>query len=300
MSDPLHDDDGSSSARIASLHVHPLKSGAAVTVDAVRLSTTGFEHDRRWMLVDASGDFHSQRAHPRMALLRAVVADGRLQVSAPGRPTLSVPVEPAGGAVVPVQVWDDRFDALAVDAADAPVADRWFSDFLGEPARLVVTHPDMHRPSNRARTGEIEALNGFSDGYPILVISTASLAELNRRLADQGKPAVEMARFRPNLVLDGLDAHAEDHLHELHITTDDGPVVLRLVKPCPRCPMPDVDPATGVRGDEPGLTLAGYRADPRLDGAITFGMNAVIVQGLEGGFGRTLRVGQAVRGTVLF
>jgi uncharacterized protein YcbX len=299
MTDPLqddHGDDGSSAARIASLHVHPLKSGAALDVSSVQLSTTGFACDRRWMLVDPSGDFYSQRAHPQMALLRAVVADGRLQVSAPGRPTLSVPVEPASGTVVPVQVWDDRFDARTVD----PAADRWFSDFLGEPARLVVTHPDMHRPSSRARTGEIVALNGFSDGYPILVISTASLAELNRRLADQGKPAVEMARFRPNLVLDGLDAHAEDHLHELHITTDDGPVVLRLVKPCPRCPMPDVDPATGVRGDEPGLTLAGYRADPRLDGAITFGMNAVIVQGLVDGIGRTLRVGQAVRGTVQF
>ncbi|MGY0197300.1 MOSC domain-containing protein [Leptothrix sp. BB-4] len=291
-----HDDDGSSAARIASLHVHPLKSGAALAFDAVRLSTTGFEHDRRWMLVDPSGDFHSQRTHPQMALLRAVVADGRLQVSAPGRPTLSVPVEPAGDTAVPVQVWGDRFDARSVDMAADPVAERWFSDFLGEPARLVVTDPAMHRPSNRARTGEIEALNGFADGYPILVLSTGSLAELNRRLADQGKPAVEMARFRPNLVLDGLDAHAEDHLHELHITTDDGPVVLRLVKPCPRCPMPDVDPATGVRGSEPGLTLAGYRADARLDGAITFGMNAVIVEGI----GRTLRVGQPVRGTVRF
>jgi uncharacterized protein YcbX len=285
-------DDGSSTARIASLHVHPLKSGAALTLDAVALSTTGFEHDRRWMLVDPHGDFHSQREHPRMALLRCVVADARLQVQAPGMAMLSVPIEPPVARPVPVQVWGDRFDALVVD----PAADRWFSDFLGTPARLVVTDPAMHRPSNRARTGEIEALNGFSDGYPILVISTVALTGLNRRLADQGKPPVEMARFRPNLVLDGLDAHAEDHLHELHIATDDGPVVLRLVKPCPRCPMPDVDPATGVRGDEPGLTLAGYRADPRLDGAITFGMNAVIVQGI----GRTLRVGQAVRGTVQF
>ena len=285
-------DDGSSAARIASLHVHPLKSGAALDLEAVRLTTTGFAHDRRWMLVDPAGGFHSQREHPRMALLRATVEGDRLQVRAPDRPALSVPVDPPQVRPVGVEVWGDRFEALAVD----PGADRWFSDFLGTPARLVVTHPDMHRPSNRARTGEIEALNGFSDGYPILVISTASLAELNRRLADQGKPAVEMARFRPNLVLDGLDAHAEDHLHELHIDTDDGPVVLRLVKPCPRCPMPDVDPATGVRGDEPGLTLAGYRADPRLDGAITFGMNAVIVEGI----GRTLQVGQAVRGTVRF
>ncbi len=286
------DDDGSSAARIASLHVHPLKSGAVVNLDAVLLTTTGFEHDRRWMLVDPHGDFHSQREHPRMALLRAFVDGGRLHVQAPGLAPLSVPIEPPAARPVSVRVWDDRFEALTVD----PAADRWFSDFLGEPARLVVTHPAMHRPSNRARTGDIEALNGFADGYPILVISTASLADLNRRLADQGLPPVEMARFRPNLVLDGLDAHAEDHLDELHIRTDDGPVVLRLVKPCPRCPMPDVDPATGQRGDQPGLTLMGYRADPRLDGAITFGMNAVIVDGI----GRVLRVGQGVRGTVRF
>ncbi|MEY2654755.1 MAG: hypothetical protein RLZZ524_1783 [Pseudomonadota bacterium] len=296
MSDTLphddSDDDGSSAARIASLHVHPLKSGAALGLDAVPLCTTGFEDDRRWMLVDPQGEFISQREQPRMALLQVRVEADRLQVRTPGHAPLSVPVDPSAGRAVRVRVWDDTFDALGVD----PGADRWFSDVLGQPARLVVTHPAMHRPSNRARTGEIEALNGFADGYPILVISSASLAELNRRLADQGKPAVEMARFRPNLVLDGLDAHAEDHLHELHIATDDGPVVLRLVKPCPRCPMPDIDPATGQRGDEPGLTLAGYRADPRLDGAITFGMNAVIVDGI----GRTLRVGQAVRGTVRF
>jgi uncharacterized protein YcbX len=291
MHDSFTDDDGSSHARIASLHVHPLKSGAALDLAAVQLATTGLQDDRRWMLVDPPGEFYSQRAHPQMALLQATVVDGRLQVRAPGREPLTVEPDEAG-ADVPVRVWNDRFDARTVSAA----ADRWFSDFLGEPARLVVTHPAMHRPSNRARTGEIEALNGFSDGYPILVISSASLAALNQRLADQGKPAVEMARFRPNLVLDGLDAHAEDHLHELHIATDDGPVVLRLVKPCPRCPMPNVDPATGQPGDEPGLTLAGYRADPRLDGAITFGMNAVIVEGI----GRTLKVGQGVRGTVAF
>ena len=105
-----------------------------------------------------------------------------------------------------------------------------------------------------------------------------------------------MQRFRPNLVLAGLDAHAEDHLDELHIATPDGPVVLRLVKPCPRCPIPNIDPDTAVPGHEPGDTLAGYRADPRVGGAISFGMNAVIVEGV----GRRLAVGQDGRGTVRF
>jgi uncharacterized protein YcbX len=137
----------------------------------------------------------------------------------------------------------------------------------------------------------MEAETAFSDGFPLLVANTASLADLNARLAARGQPPVTMARFRPNLVLDGLPAFDEDKLGEIDIDTPEGPVRLRLTKPCVRCSIPNTDPASAEVGTEPGATLAGFRADARMGGGITFGMNAVIVEGL----GRSLRVGQAAR-----
>jgi uncharacterized protein YcbX len=182
---------------------------------------------------------------------------------------------------VPVTVWDDTVPAY--DMGD--LAAQWFSDFLGPfkggKLRMARFDPEHRRLSDPKWTGAVEAVNAFSDGFPILVTSTGGLAELNRRLALAGQAPVKMARFRPNLVLDGLAAHDEDHLDEIRFDTTQGPVRLKLVKPCGRCTIPDVDPATGTRGHAVGDTLAGYRADARLDGAITFGMNAVIVQGVE-------------------
>jgi len=128
------------------------------------------------------------------------------------------------------------------------------------------------------------------------VTSTAGLAEVNRRLALAGAPAVTMARFRPNLVLSGLDAHGEDHLHEVAFDTAEGPVRIRMVKPCGRCAIPDVDPETGVAGHAVGDVLQQYRANARIDGALAFGMNAVIVEGID----RTLRPGLEGRATYAF
>jgi hypothetical protein len=186
-----------------------------------------------------------------------------------------------------VTVWNDAL--AAYDMGD--LCAQWFSDFLGRPLRLVRFDPDQKRLSDRRWTGAIEAENGFADGFPLLVISAAALGELNRRLHDMGADLVTMARFRPNLVLDGLDAHAEDGLDEITFDTDDGAVRLKLVKPCLRCTIPDVDPLTAHRGHAVGDALRAYRADARLDGGITFGMNAVIVEGIE----RALRVGAVGR-----
>ncbi len=294
MSEFLSDltaDDGSSPLRIASLHIYPVKSCAGITLDQALLADTGLDRDRQWMVIDAQGLFVSQRETPRMALIQVSLKNGEAVLRAPGMLALHLPLDAAEDPLA-VQVWDDRLNACGMGR----VADQWLSDFLGRPLRLARFDPGQQRLSSRRWTGELAAANLFSDGYPILVTSTASLADLNRRLAERGQPAVTMARFRPNLVLDGVDAYAEDHLDELHIDTPDGPVTLRLVKPCARCPIPNTDPLTAERGDEPGLTLAGYRADARLDGAITFGMNAVIVAGID----CRLKVGQKGRGMVRF
>ena len=192
---------------------------------------------------------------------------------------------------VQVTVWNDTVKAY--DMGD--LAAQWFSDFLGPyrggRLRLARFDPEQRRLSDRRWTGPIEAENAFADAFPLLVASTAGLEEFNRRMVAAGHAPVTMQRFRPNLVLDGLEQpHDEDLIDELVIDTPDGPVRLRLVKPCARCSIPDVDPATGEPDGAVGTVLAGYRIDPRVDGGITFGMNAVIVEGV----GRTLRVGASV------
>jgi len=276
---------------IAALHVYPVKSCAGVALDEVLLVETGFEFDRAWMLVDADGEFVTQRELPRLALIRCELRHADLVLRAPGMLALHLPLDTAE-APTRVRVWDDEVAAYDMGA----LAARWCSDFLRQELRLVRFDPDQRRLSARAWTGPIEAENAFSDGFPVLVLSNASLDALNGRLAARGVTPATMARFRPNLVLDGLDAHGEDHLDELAFDTPEGPVRLRLVKPCPRCPIPNVDPDTGVAGTEPLDTLTGYRADPRVDGGIAFGMNAVIVEGVE----RALRVGQAGRASIRF
>lgn len=273
---------------LAALYLHPVKSCGGIAIDEALLVETGLDLDRAWMVIDAEGFMLTQRQLPRMALIRPSLRGSDMVLRAPGMLALHVSLE-AVEAETRARVWDDEVKAYDMGA----LASQWFSDFLGRPGtRLVRFDPEQRRLSDPAWTGSTEAENAFSDGFPLLVCSTGSLAELNRRLAAAGGAPVTMDRFRPNLVLDGLEAHDEDALERISIETAEGPVRLRLVKPCTRCSIPNVDPVSGVASDEPGLTLAGYRANARLGGAITFGVNAVI----EDGFDCVLRVGQSAAG----
>ena len=291
MNDSATGQDGQASVRLHSLHVYPVKSCAGIALDESLVIETGLEFDRAWMVVDAQGEFVTQRQLPRMVLVRPQLRVLEMVLRAPGMLALHVALDTVEKPVR-VKVWDD--DVAAYDMGD--LCAQWFSDFLGQPLRLVRFDPEQKRLSERRWTGAIEAENAFADGFPMLVTSTASLDELNRRLVAQGHAAVTMERFRPNLVLDGLDAHGEDALDEIVFATDDGPVRLKLVKPCARCPIPDVDPVTAETGHAVRDTLSAYRADARLEGKITFGMNAVIVEGIE----RSLRVGMAGSATYRF
>jgi len=291
--------EGDQTVSVASLHVYPIKSCGGIALSEALLVETGIEFDRAWMVVDRAGRFVSQRELPRMALIQPVLKTSEMVLRAPGMLALHIALDRVE-APVRATVWDD--EVAAYDMGD--LCAQWFSDFLGSPApgrpkadtaargadaegvsgvefplRLVRFDPEHKRLSNHRWTGALDAENAFADGFPILVSSVAALDELNRRLRAQGLPDVTMARFRPNLVLDGLDAHGEDALDEIEFATDDGPVRIKLVKPCARCTIPDVDPLSAETGHAVGDTLAGYRADARLDGQITFGMNAVIVEG---------------------
>ena len=282
---------GDVEVRLRSLYVYPVKSCAGVSPGDALVIETGLEFDRTWMVVDERGEFVSQREAQRLALVSTALGRSDLLLRAPGMLKLHVSLDTVEKPTR-VRVWDD--EVAAYDMGD--LAAQWFSDFLCQRTRLVRFDPEQRRLSNKRWTGELDAENAFSDGFPLLVASMASLDEVNRRLQDAGHAPVGIERFRPNLVLEGIDAHAEDHLDEVAFSGPDGQVRIRFVKPCARCSIPDVDPVTAEQGHAVNDVLALYRADARVDGGLTFGMNAVIVEGIE----RRLVAGAAGRATYRF
>lgn len=291
-------------ARIARLFVYPIKSCAGIELSEAVLTETGLDLDRAWMVVDEEGEFISQREAPRMALIQPAFKRGgtELQLRAPGMLALHLLVD-AVEAPTRVRVWDDEVPAY--DMGD--IAAQWFTDFLalndeGLPRanapkyRLVRFDPEHRRLSSLQWTGGIEAPNQFSDGYPVLVLGQSALDGLNARLKTAGHGPVDIRRFRPNIVLEGLEAHDEDRVGPLQIATDQGQAVLTPVKPCPRCPIPDIDPETAQSSPEVNDTLQVYRQDARVNGALTFGMNSIVTAGVD----HVLRVGQTVSASYRF
>lgn len=284
---------------ISQLNVYPIKSCAGIARDTVRLTPFGLEHDRNWMVIDSQGRFVTQRTHAHLALARPTLDGDELAVHAPSMPALRLPADPAAlasAAVVAATVWDDTVPAL--DAGDAAAC--WFSDLLSAPVRLVRFQPGQERTANRKWTGEAKARVRFADGYPLLVIGEASLNDLNARLAAKGVDPVPMNRFRPNVVLSGVEAYEGDYIDMLRITATGGEVALRIVKPCTRCPIPTIDQARGAPDPrwptEPTDTMSTYRGDSRVGGAIAFGQNAIVVSGA----GDTLGLGQSVDAELRF
>jgi uncharacterized protein YcbX len=260
--------------RLSALYIYPVKSCAAAARSSAIVEARGLLHDRRWMVVDEAGRFITAREAPRLVLLRAHPSESGLRLEAPDSAPLDVPPTTADARRRPVIVWRDEVDAA--DAGDD--AARWLAALLGRPARLVHMDATSTRPIDpeRARSGDEVS---FADGYPLLVISQASLDGLNERLA----APLPMQRFRPNLVIEGATPHAEDDWRRVRI----GELELECVKPCLRCVLTTVDPARGEhdpRG-EPLRTLNTYRRRP---GGVTFGVN-LIARGLG-----TLRVGDLV------
>jgi uncharacterized protein YcbX len=263
---------------LSALNIYPVKGLKGIALTESRCTDRGLQHDRRWMLVDEHGVFLTQRDHPHMATVWTDFAGEELVLSAPDAGEVAVPVDPAMAPPLRVRVWSSDCTALAVSTA----ADAWLSDYLGLRCRLVYMPDESKRTSNPRYAG-YERFVSFADGYAYLAIGEASLADLNTRLAAKNHAALPMNRFRPNLVVCGGDAYAEDGWSEIRV----GQAVLRAVKPCGRCQVTTTDQATGeVRGPEPLATLSEYRGSSEF--GTMFGMNLVTVRT------GTIRVGDEV------
>ena len=241
------------------LYVYPIKSCGGIAVEEWEVDERGLRHDRRWMLVDEAGCFVSQREFPRMALIRVRIEPGGLLVDAPDMPSLNVPFRPPDGKLRLARVWDDLVESRTV----GDDADRWFSEFLQTRCKLIYlpdesvrqVDPTYGRPGDRV---------GLADGFPFLLISEASLADLNARL-EQPLP---MNRFRPNLVIGGCEPFAEDGWKVIRI----GSMTFRVVKPCARCVITSVNQESAAKGKEPLRTLARFR---KVGTKVLFGQNLV-------------------------
>jgi len=270
------------------LHLYPIKSCAGIALREAMVTDAGLMsediYDREWMVVNEQGEFLTQRDCPQLALIRPRIKADTLEVRAPGMLRLELPLalpDPEQHpATMQVRIWNDTVPAYDCDETTAT----WFSKALGTRCRLVRFHAEARRQVDPRWTQVETAQTLFSDGFPLLLISQASLDDLNQKMAAQGRAALTMDRFRPNIVIDGVAAFDEDHAALLSI----GDARIKPLKPCPRCTIPAIDPATGIVGPDPLDILRTYRTNHAINGGIAFGMNAMLV----GDESRTLRVGQ--------
>lgn len=247
---------------LSQIFIYPIKSVAGIPMQQWEVTKTGLKYDRQWMLVDEQHQFLSQRRLAKMALIKTQLKDEQIIVSAPGKLNISIPLHPTAYEVndsITVTVWHDQCIAKLI----SDKVDQWFSDFLEQPCHLV------YQPSDSIRTVDQQyALSAdqtsFSDGFPFLIASEASLALLNQ----QTGLTLGIQRFRPNLVIAGCTSYAEDTWRTIQM----GDITFRLPKPCSRCPVPQIDPETAIMGKEPLRTMARTR---KWQNKVFFGQNAL-------------------------
>lgn len=256
---------------VDAIFIHPIKSCAGIAVDRAYVTPRGLVNDRRWMVVDEAGRFLSQRGVARMALVRLSLGDGNLHVEHEGLEPLLLPLLYGDGPSVDISVWSHRGPAVRHDAGS-----EWFTRALGRPAQLVCMPDTIVRPvdSVAAQAGDVVS---FADGFPLLVTNAASLEDLSRR----ANFPTDVRRFRPNLVVRGAPAWAEDDWRLLRV----GALPIRLPTACARCNVPSIDPDLALPTQEPLRTLATFR---KRNHEVYFGMN-----GIPDAVGE-LRVGDAV------
>jgi uncharacterized protein len=263
------------SVAVANLWIYPIKSCRGISVQQFTLDDRGPEYDRRWMLIDATGMFMTQRDHPRMALIDVALDAGEVLVSGPGMTVHAFDPEAADRARACV-VWNDTVELQHVDDE----IDQWFSDFLSVRCSLMRMPQSTARVVDRTYSPDPRLVT-LADAFPMLLIGTGSLDLLNQKLVARGQREIPMKRFRPNVVVSGTRPHEEDEWTSIRL----GDVACTVVKPCARCAITTVDTRTGVQGKEPLRTLSEYR---KVGSKVLFGQN--VIHAAAG----TVRVGDAV------
>lgn len=245
--------------------IFPVKSLGGISLKKATVLTKGLALDRRWMLVDESGLFLSQRSFPKMALISTSLSENGLDFTHAEFPNLpfQIGLEEQLSQKMEVSVWEHTFSANLV----GPKADEWFSKVLGRPCHLVRMNESPLR-LKKIKISNSETELSFADGYPILIAGQSSLEDLNQRL----EHPIEMLRFRPNLVFSGGTAFTEDTWGAFQL----GKAKLKGIKPCARCQMITVNPASGtIESPEPLKTLATYRKDGN---KVLFGANFICIE----------------------
>lgn len=241
--------------------IYPIKSIAGVSMQQAYAGERGLEYDRRWMLIDSENRFITQRQHHKLALVLLKIVGDIIELSHTERSwgTTRVPLQIEGSPDLVVDIWDDRVKVIWPGLE----ADRWFSDYLGQPCRLVYLPDESGRRVDPDYVPE-NVNTSLSDGYPYLLSNKASLRDIEQRSG----VSLSMMRFRPNLVVDTGVAFEEDYWKELKV----GDTRFNAVKSCARCVLTTIDPETGVAGKEPLQTLSTYR---KSGNKILFGQNMI-------------------------
>lgn len=251
---------------VEELHIYPVKGCHGIALQSVKLVQTGFEWDRHWMIVDATNAFITQRTHPQLARIRPTLNDENLTLNAQGFTPCEISLLPFG---VPTEVMACADRCTVMDQGDQ--ASEWLSDAVKDHVRLVRLIMPSTRTANVEFVGRDPVPITFVDAYPLLICNRSSLDDLNQRMPEP----IPMSRFRPNLVVAGLPAFAEDRIAAFRI----GSATLRLVKPCTHTVVASTDQETGQRSTNPLPALRQFRFDKALLG-VTFGENAVIAAGI--------------------
>ncbi|TDB68173.1 MOSC domain-containing protein [Arundinibacter roseus] len=259
---------------LSELWIYPVKSLGGISISQSEVEERGLRYDRRWMIVDESGVFVTQRSVHSMALIDVAFSEGGFSLThrSHSEKSLFLPFQPVSKKVVQVRVWDDELPALSV----SDELDSGLSEWFGRSVRLVLMPESSQRLVDPRYAKHNETVS-FADGYPVLLIGQSSLDTLNAKLEEP----VSMKRFRPNLVITGSEPFAEDSWTNVRIGTAE----FLVVKPCARCVLTTVDPLTGETGSEPLKTLATFR---KQGNKILFGQNLLPLPG-QLAVGDTLR-----------
>ena len=262
--------------KISTITIYPLKSGAGIILHEAEVTDTGLANDREWMVVDADRTYISQREFSKLALVRPSLKDGALWLSAPRMDDIAVPNTP--GTPLDCSLFGERCRAFTT----SPAVDGWISDYLGVKASIVTRDKEFLRKGGVQYPERDDRPTSFVDNYGILIISQASLDDLNTRLDEP----VAMDRFRPNVVIDGIDAYQEEEASDFssqHVT-------LSLTNVCTRCVIPNIDQKTASVGREPFKTLSTFRFDDAYRG-VRFGAYVAVASGI----GAKISVGDAIK-----